>query len=47
MWLLALYGMGAVIGNIVSGAAVDRYGPIRVIAVGFTAVLTTRGRRSP
>jgi predicted MFS family arabinose efflux permease len=41
MWLLALYGMGAVIGNIVSGAAVDRYGPIRVIAVGFTAIAVT------
>jgi predicted MFS family arabinose efflux permease len=43
MWLLALYGTGAVLGNLVSGAAVDRYGPIRVLAVAFTTIAVTMG----
>ncbi|MEN3538946.1 MFS transporter [Microbispora sp. ZYX-F-249] len=38
-WLLFLYGAGAVAGTLVSGAMVDRHGPIPVQAVGF-AVLT-------
>ncbi|MEV5409616.1 MFS transporter [Thermopolyspora sp. NPDC052614] len=38
MWLLALYGTGAVLGNLISGTAVDRYGPIRVLAAAFTGI---------
>ncbi len=38
-WLLFLYGVGAVAGNLVAGAMVDRHGSIPVQAVGF-AVLT-------
>src|SRR5690606_9895782 len=34
MWPLALYGTGAVLGNLISGTAVDRFGPIRVLAAG-------------
>ncbi|MEV7808705.1 MFS transporter [Microbispora sp. NPDC088329] len=38
-WLLFLYGAGAVAGNLVAGAMVDRHGPVPVQAAGF-AVLT-------
>ncbi|WP_052422864.1 MFS transporter [Nonomuraea candida] len=41
MWLLFLYGVGAVAGNVVAGGAADRYGPVRVLAVGFTALSFT------
>jgi predicted MFS family arabinose efflux permease len=37
--LLFAYGLGAITGNLLSGAAGDRYGPIRVLASGY-AVLT-------
>ncbi|MFB4313900.1 MFS transporter [Actinomadura sp. 21ATH] len=40
-WLLFLYGAGAVAGNLASGTSVDRYGPIRVQLVGFTALAAT------
>lgn len=40
-WLLFLYGVGAVLGNLFSGATVDRYGPVRVQAVGFTGLTVT------
>ncbi|MER6951076.1 MFS transporter [Nonomuraea sp. NPDC000554] len=41
MWLLFLYGVGAVAGNLVAGAAADRRGPIRVLAVGYAALAVT------
>ena len=41
MWLLALYGTGAVLGNLISGTAVDRFGPIRVLAAGFVLMAAT------
>ncbi|WP_153533094.1 MFS transporter [Actinomadura macrotermitis] len=41
MWLLFLYGAGAVAGNLAAGAAVDRYGPVRVLAAGYTALAVT------
>ncbi|MEV4259727.1 MFS transporter, partial [Spirillospora sp. NPDC049652] len=40
-WLLFLYGVGAVLGNLLSGAKVDRHGPVRVQAVGFTVLTAT------
>jgi MFS transporter, DHA1 family, inner membrane transport protein len=32
--LLFAYGLGAIAGNLLSGAAGDRYGPVRVLASG-------------
>ncbi|MEV4455397.1 MFS transporter [Microbispora sp. NPDC049633] len=40
-WLLSLYGVGAVAGTLVSGAMVDRHGPIPVQAVGFALLTVT------
>jgi predicted MFS family arabinose efflux permease len=40
-WLLFLYGAGAVAGNLVAGARVDRHGPLRVQAAGYTALAAT------
>ncbi|MFE3448529.1 MFS transporter [Nonomuraea sp. NPDC059194] len=41
MWMLFLYGAGAVAGNLMAGAAADRYGPVRVLAVGYAALAVT------
>jgi predicted MFS family arabinose efflux permease len=41
MWMLFLYGVGAVCGNLLAGAAVDRHGPVRVLAVGYVALGVT------
>ncbi|WP_222871794.1 MFS transporter [Nonomuraea sp. PA05] len=41
MWLLFLYGAGAVAGNLVAGSAADRYGPVRVLSVGYAALTLT------
>ncbi|UBU13038.1 MFS transporter [Nonomuraea gerenzanensis] len=43
MWLLFLYGVGAFAGNLIAGSAADRYGPIRVLAVGYAALTLTLG----
>ncbi|WP_206068162.1 MFS transporter [Nonomuraea composti] len=43
MWLLFLYGVGAFVTNLVAGRAADRYGPVRVLAVGYTALTLTLG----
>ncbi|WP_205718688.1 MFS transporter [Actinomadura sp. WMMA1423] len=40
-WLLFLYGSGAVLGNLVAGAKVDRHGPIGVQTVGFACLTVT------
>ncbi|GAA2271982.1 MFS transporter [Nonomuraea roseoviolacea subsp. roseoviolacea] len=37
-WLLVVYGAGAVAGNAVAGTAVDRRGPIPVLATGYAAI---------
>jgi DHA1 family purine base/nucleoside efflux pump-like MFS transporter len=42
--LLLVYGLGAVLGNLVGGRATDRFGSLRTLAValaGFTAVIAT------
>ncbi|GAA2213886.1 MFS transporter [Nonomuraea monospora] len=43
MWLLFLYGAGAVVSNLVAGGAADRYGPVRVLFVGYAALALTLG----
>ncbi|RBQ18131.1 MFS transporter [Spongiactinospora rosea] len=40
-WLLFLYGVGAVGGNLIAGAAADRRGPIRVLAIGYAGLAVT------
>ncbi|GAA2142501.1 MFS transporter [Actinomadura napierensis] len=40
-WLLFLYGAGAVAGNLVAGARVDRHGPVRVQFAGYAALAAT------
>jgi predicted MFS family arabinose efflux permease len=40
-WLLMLYGLGAIAGSLGAGAAVDRYGPFRVLATGYLALTVT------
>lgn len=42
-WLLFLYGVGAFASNLAAGAAADRYGPVRVLSVGFTVLALTMG----
>ncbi|MBS2537744.1 MFS transporter, partial [Catenulispora sp. NF23] len=34
-WILAAYGAGAIVGNLVAGIAADRLGPIRVLTAGY------------
>jgi predicted MFS family arabinose efflux permease len=34
-WMLFLYGAGAVLGNIAAGAGTDRFGSVRVLAIGY------------
>ncbi|NEW53022.1 MFS transporter [Nocardia cyriacigeorgica] len=36
--MLFLYGAGAVMGNLLSGYATDRWGPTRVLAIGYTTM---------
>ncbi|HUR04075.1 MAG TPA: MFS transporter [Nonomuraea sp.] len=38
MWMLSLYGLGAVAGNWASGQATDRWGSIRVLRTGYLAM---------
>ncbi|MER7706830.1 MFS transporter [Kitasatospora sp. NPDC097605] len=38
VWALALYGVGAVIGNLAAGLATDRVGGVRVLAVGYAVM---------
>ncbi|WP_214410094.1 MFS transporter [Sphaerisporangium fuscum] len=40
-WLLFLYGVGAVTGNLAAGSAADRRGPVRVLAIGYVALAVT------
>ncbi|SNS10146.1 MFS transporter [Actinomadura mexicana] len=41
VWLLFLYGAGAVAGNLAAGSRVDRHGPLPVQTVGFTVLAVT------
>ncbi|MEV0620550.1 MFS transporter [Nonomuraea sp. NPDC050404] len=41
MWLLFLYGLGAVAGNLIAGGAADRHGPVKVLSAGFAALSLT------
>lgn len=40
-WLLSLYGLGALAGSLGAGAAADRFGPVRVLTVGYLALTGT------
>ncbi|GAA2047735.1 MFS transporter [Catenulispora yoronensis] len=42
-WMLCAYGVGAVVGNLVAGVAVDRIGPARVLATGYVVMATAMG----
>ncbi|MFD6426557.1 MFS transporter [Streptomyces sp. NPDC060198] len=39
LWMLFLYGLGAVLGNLASGYATDRWGSVRVLTTGYTAMV--------
>ncbi|MFD0633935.1 MFS transporter [Catenulispora yoronensis] len=41
--MLCAYGVGAVVGNLVAGVAVDRIGPARVLATGYVVMATAMG----
>ncbi|WP_327268560.1 MFS transporter [Streptomyces sp. NBC_01218] len=38
LWMLLLYGLGAVLGNLASGYATDRWGSVRVLTAGYVAM---------
>ncbi|MEV0339020.1 MFS transporter [Nocardia sp. NPDC050713] len=42
-WVLALYGVGAVLGNTASGYATDRWGATRVLICGYAAMAVALG----
>ncbi|SNY76686.1 Predicted arabinose efflux permease, MFS family [Nocardia amikacinitolerans] len=42
-WMLCLYGIGAVAGNLVSGYATDRWGSTRVLTAGYSTMATALG----
>ncbi|MEU1204472.1 MFS transporter [Nocardia sp. NPDC005825] len=55
-WVLGLYGVGAIAGNLSSGYATDRFGPVAVLTSGYAlmagslgamAVLASTGARLP
>ncbi|WP_328722400.1 MFS transporter [Streptomyces sp. NBC_00247] len=39
LWMLFLYGLGAVLGNLASGYATDRWGSVRVLTTGYTGMV--------
>ncbi|MFC5718617.1 MFS transporter [Streptomyces gamaensis] len=43
LWMLFLYGLGAVLGNIASGYATDRWGSVRVLTVGYICMTVALG----
>jgi DHA1 family inner membrane transport protein len=43
VWVLALYGVGAVAGNLAAGYATDRWGSVRVLATGYLTMATGLG----
>lgn len=42
-WMLCLYGVGAVAGNFAAGTATDRWGAVRVLAVGYALMAAGLG----
>ncbi|MFF0446557.1 MFS transporter [Streptomyces sp. NPDC004609] len=38
LWMLLLYGVGAVIGNVLAGYGTDRRGPVRVLWIGYAVM---------
>ncbi|MEV0033465.1 MFS transporter [Nocardia sp. NPDC050793] len=42
-WVLCLYGIGAVAGNLVSGYVTDRWGATRVLTIGYLTMATALG----
>ncbi|MFB7620664.1 MFS transporter [Kitasatospora sp. NPDC056181] len=42
-WPLSLYGLGAVLGNLASGYATDRFGPVRVLSTGYLVLAAGLG----
>ncbi|GLF92635.1 MFS transporter [Streptomyces yaizuensis] len=43
VWMLFLYGLGAVIGNLAAGYATDRWGSTRVLTTGYVTMAATLG----
>ncbi|MEV1240951.1 MFS transporter [Nonomuraea sp. NPDC049750] len=43
VWVLALYGVGAVAGNLAAGYATDRWGSVRVLTTGYLTMATGLG----
>jgi predicted MFS family arabinose efflux permease len=37
-WMLFGYGLGAIVGNLLAGIAGDRFGPVRVLLVGYSSL---------
>ncbi|WP_018681614.1 MFS transporter [Actinokineospora enzanensis] len=42
-WMLLLYGVGAVFGNLVAGLATDRWGALRVLSAGYVCMAVALG----
>ncbi|WP_067816212.1 MFS transporter [Nocardia inohanensis] len=40
-WLLLLYGVGAIAGNLYSGYATDRWGPVRILTLAYAVMSAT------
>lgn len=43
LWMLFLYGLGAVLGNMAAGYATDRWGSVRVLTVGYVTMALALG----
>ncbi|MFE5582381.1 MFS transporter [Kitasatospora sp. NPDC056531] len=43
LWMLLLYGLGAVVGNLGAGWATDRWGSVAVLTVGYAALAVALG----
>jgi DHA1 family inner membrane transport protein len=43
VWMLFLYGLGAVIGNFAAGYAIDRWSTVRVLSVGYVCMTIALG----
>ncbi|MFD6529709.1 MFS transporter [Streptomyces sp. NPDC060184] len=43
LWMLFLYGLGAVLGNLASGYATDRWGSVRVLTSGYIGMVLALG----
>ena len=43
LWMLFLYGLGAVLGNLASGYATDRWGSVRLLTAGYVGMVLSLG----